>query len=100
MGFALNGRCRPKMDLNKASYDLVKFIQIELLWAVESKVGIFINLKTFKEIQDNWYYEDVSHGSKRVSNIPTLDTWLKTFANDQRIKLIWLDVKVKYFYGF
>jgi len=23
MGFALNGRCRPKMDSNKGSYDLV-----------------------------------------------------------------------------
>ncbi len=42
-------------------------------------------------IKKGWGYD------RRRGNIPTLDEWLARFANEDKIKLFWFDVKVKYY---
>ena len=72
MGFALSGKCRPSMQSNQQAS--------ELLW---------------KDIRKFWHYDDLSRGGiKSSETIPTLQEWLHEFAEDPRLRLIWLDVKI------
>lgn len=50
----------------------------------------------WSEIRQHWFYDDMAFGGHRSPLvIPTLSEWMNEFAQDSRIQLIWLDVKVK-----
>ena len=72
MGFALSGKCRPSMLSNQQASEL-----------------------SWKDIRNFWHYDDLSRGGIKSSEaIPTLQEWLQEFAEDPRLRLIWLDVKI------
>ena len=72
MGFALSGKCRPSMLSNQQASEL-----------------------SWRDIRKFWHYDDLSRGGIKSSEaIPTLQEWLQEFAEDPRLRLIWLDVKI------
>jgi len=73
LGYTLPGKCRPSMSFNDDAS--------QLKWS---------------DIRQHWFYDDLSLGGYRSpSVIPTLAEWMREFAGDTRLQLIWLDVKVR-----
>ena len=50
----------------------------------------------WNQIEKFWFYDDLKFGGHRSPiKVPTLKEWLSEFGDDSRLKLIWLDVKVR-----
>ena len=80
-GYALSGRCRPKMSLTCTSSQL-----------------------DWSQISQQWYYEDLAFGGLRSpQKIPTLAEFLEHFVDDPRLKVSFrFDILVhfwKYFWS-
>jgi len=73
LGYTLPGKCRPSMSYSTGAS--------QLKWS---------------DIRQNWFYDDMNLGGHRSPQvIPTLAEWMREFVSDTRLRLIWLDVKVR-----